>query len=370
MKKGLYFSWFVLSSFITVSCNENKDEDMHLAHRKQGSMDMITLSGWDELYAGIKTDTVRKKEISESSSIVGTAAFDEQKITVVTARFRGRLDKVYVKNPQQYIGKGQPLYAIYSEELLSDEKELIDALEQQGKFNTIKQVIDELINGARKKLLLWGLTPDQITALEKTKKTSPLVDFYSPVSGTVVELSVSEGQYVDAGTLLYRIADLSGLWVETQVYADELKWLKQKPQVQIEFDAYPGELFNAQPVFENPALETDQKISLIRFLIDNRENRIKPGMMGYVHVNRNERETIVIPKSSILVGDMVTVWVKTMDNMYEPRNIMIGIQNKKEVEVLSGLQEGEIVVTNGAYLLNSALILKKGAGGDMGGMKM
>ncbi|MBN8670014.1 MAG: efflux RND transporter periplasmic adaptor subunit [Chitinophagales bacterium] len=370
MKKGVYFSWFLLLSWlIVVSCNENKD--MHQAHRKQVSMDMITFTGREELYAGIKTDTVKRKEISEFSSIVGTAAFDEQKITVVTARFRGRLEKLYVKTPQQYVTKGQPLYAIYSEELLSDEKELVGALEQQEKFSSIKQVIDELIAGARKKLLLWGLSPEQIATIEKTKKIAPLVDFYSPVSGTLVELSVSEGQYVEAGTALYRIADLSELWVEAQVYTNELQWLKEKPRVQIEFDAYPGELLGAKPVFENPALETDQKISLIRFLIDNRKDRIKPGMMGYVHVKRNERQTLVIPKTSILVGEMVTVWVKTMDNMYEPRSVKIGVQNKKEVEILSGLQEGEIVVTNGAFLLNSALILKKGAGmGDMGGMKM
>ena len=118
-------------------------------------------------------------------------------------------------------------------------------------------------------------------------------------------------------------------------------------------------------------MEADQKISLVRFLFANKEFPIKPGMMVYVNIKRNEKRALVIPKSSILIGNMITAWVKSGDGMYENRMIRLGIQNKKEVEVLDGLKEGEIVVTSGAYLLNSALVLKNGAGmAGMDGMKM
>ena len=161
---------------------------------------------------------------------------------------------------------------------------------------------------------------------------------------------------------------MSKLWLEAQLYTDDLRWLYETPVVTAEFDAYPGQSIKLIPVFNNPVVEADQKISVVRFLISNNKFPIKPGMMVYVNIRRNEKRTVVIPKSSILIGNMVTAWVKTGEGTYENRMIQLGMQNKKEVEVLNGLKEGDIIVTNGSYLLNSALVLKKGAG--MPGMKM
>ena len=361
------------------ACSNKKGEKIKLEHSAHIAVsedsashaDMIILTRRDEQYANIDVDTVKVKRMAEYTTLLGNTSFDERKITVVTSRIRGRLEKIYVSNPQQWVGKGQPLYAIYSEELLSYENELLIALQQQSQFNTMKQVIDQLVEGARKKLLLWGLTSEQIAELESKREASPLVTFFSPVAGTVVEIAVSEGQYVETGTQLYRIADLSQLWIETQLYTGELRWLHESPVITAEFDAYPDETVSVVPVFDNPIVEADQKISLVRFLVTNRNLRFKPGMMAYVNIKRNEKRTMVIPKSAILIGNMITAWVKTGDGMYENRMIELGIQNKKEVEVISGLNEGELVVTNGAYLLNSALILKKGAGMQgMEGMKM
>ncbi len=334
------------------------------------SDNMIMISSRDEQYANIKVDTVRFKNMAEYTILSGTTNLDERRVTVITSRVRGRVDKVFVRNPQQSVAVGEPLYAIYSEELLSDENEYVNALEQQAQFNT-QQIAAQMAEGAKKKLLLWGVTVEQIKQLEQTRKPSALLTFYSNVSGTLTDLSVTEGQYVDAGTPLFRFADLSQLWIETQMYTSELQWLYQKPSITAEFDAYPSQIFSITPVFDNPTIEADQKISLVRFLVQNANMKLKPGMMAYVSIKRNEKKTIVIPKSSLLLGNMVTVWIKTGVGMYESRMIQLGIQNKKEVEVLSGLKAGELVVTSGAFLLNSALILKKGAGMQgMGGMKM
>jgi Cu(I)/Ag(I) efflux system membrane fusion protein len=380
MKSKIIITALIFCSTVLgmVACSGKKTETKKQEHgthntasKDSSQMDMITLSKRDEQYANIIVDTVKRKMMAEYTTLLGTSSFDERKVTVVTSRIRGRLDKLFVRNPQQWVAARQPLYAIYSEELLSYENELLNALQQQFQFSNLKQVLDQLVEGARKKLLLSGLTIEQVAALEKSHEASPLVTFYSPVSGTLVELSVSEGQYVEIGTPLFRFADLSQLWIEAQMYTNELRWLNEKPFITVEFDAYPGESFNVTPVFDNPTVEADQKISLVRFLVTNRSLKLKPGMMAYVNIKRNEKKTLVIPKSSILVGNMITAWVKTGDGMYENRVIELGIQNKKEVEVLSGLKEGELIVTNGAYLLNSALILKKGAGmPGMEGMKM
>ena len=359
-----------------VSCSrKNAAKEDHRNHievtQDMPGMDMLTLTKRDEQYANIRTDTVKTKPIAEYTTLLGTTNFDETKITVVTSRVPGRIDKLFTRNPQQVVARGQPLYSIYSEELLSNEHEYLNALQQREQFSSMRFVIDKLIEGSRQKLLLWGLSAQQLAVLEKTGKASPLITFNSTVSGSLVELSVGEGQYVETGTPLFRIADLSQLWIEAQMYTDELRWLYEQPSITAEFEAYPGESFKLKPVFNNPGVEADQKISLVRFLFANKEFPIKPGMMVYVNIKRNEKRALVIPKSSILIGNMITAWVKSGDGMYENRMIRLGIQNKKEVEVLDGLKEGEIVVTSGAYLLNSALVLKNGAGmAGMDGMKM
>ncbi len=378
MKNRIWLIVVMTVLLTTAACTGKKSIDTAQQHSEhnaaqpaKNNMDMITLTTRDEQYVNITIDTVKVKTMAEYTTLLGTTSFDERKVTVVTSRIRGRLDKLFVRNPQEMVSAGQPLYAIYSEELLSYENELLNALQQQAQFTNMKQAMDQLVEGARKKLLLWGLTAEQIAQLEKTGETSPLVTFYSPVSGTLVELAVSEGQYVEIGSPIFRLADLSQLWIEAQMYTTELRWLYEKPVITVEFDAYPNETFSVVPVFDNPSVEADQKISLVRFLISNRSLHLKPGMMAYVSIKRNEKKTMVIPKSSILIGNMITAWIKTGDGMYENRMIELGIQNKKEVEVISGLKEGEIIVTSGAYLLNGALILKKGAGmPGMEGMKM
>ncbi len=379
MKIKIWLIVSITTLLAATACTGKKSSEttpQHTGHKtvepvKNEMDDMITLTSRDEQYANITIDTVRIKKMAEYSTLLGTTSFDERKLTVIASRIRGRLDKLFVRNPQERVSIGQPLYAIYSEELLSYENELLNALQQQAQSGTMKQVMDQVVEAARKNLLLWGLTAAQVARLEKSKEASPLITFYSTVAGTVAELAVSEGQYVETGSPLFRIADLSQLWIEAQMYTSELRWLYEKPVITAEFDAYPNETINAIPVFDNPAVEADQKISLVRFLISNRNMRFKPGMMAYVNIKRNEKMTMVIPKSAILVGNMTTAWVKTADGMYESRMIELGIQNKKEVEVISGLKEGELIVTNGAYLLNSALILKKGTGmPGMEGMKM
>ena len=368
----------VLSGILmmTACTNDKKraDQEQHSgghAETDSAGKEILTLSDQDEKHANIRIDTVRIKSMAEFSTVLGTANFDQRKITVVTSRIRGRLDKLLVRNPQQYVKEGEPIYAIYSEELIAYENELLTAIQMKESPSDLQASFDQLIEAAKRKLFLLGLTNFQIEQIEKSGVASPLITIYSPVSGTLSELSVSEGQYVEEGTAMFRIADMSRLWIEAQMYVNELRWLDGGAAIQAEFDALPGEVFKVVPVFDNPSLEADSKISLVRFQVENPSNKLRPGMMAYINIKRNEKKTLVIPKSSIVVGEMISAWVKTAKGTYENRMIQLGIQNKKEVEVLSGLKEGELIVTNGAYLLNSALILKKGTGmPGMEGMDM
>ncbi len=370
MKRGMTFLYFTLLLLTFSFCSKKKNEpENHAAHSNREES-MVLFTKHDQLVANIKIDTVKAVEIGEQSTMLGISVLNEKNIATISARLKGRLDILGLRNPGQEVRTGQLLYSIYSEELLIDEKSFLLAIDLPADGASAKKIRDNLIKSSRKKLQLWGLTNKQIAELEKDKKVSPVVNFYSPVAGFLSALLVSEGQYVDTGTPLFRVANLNSVWVETQVYSSEVSYFQEHAQVSIDFEAYPNHAFTGTLVFFNPVLEQNQKINLLRFAIDSRENKIKPGMMAYVHVKYNQHKSLVIPKSALLIeGGGTTVWIETAKGMYEKRMIVTGNDDKTNVEVISGLEEGEMVVSSGAYLINSEFILKNGANA-MGGMKM
>ena len=218
--------------------------------------------------------------------------------------------------------------------------------------------------------LLWGLNNNQINEIQKSGQVSPSANFFSIGKGYLQELLVSEGQYVETGTPLFQLADLNAVWVETQVYANEVIFFQQHPNINITFEAYPNTVFTGKLAFANPVIEENRKINLVRFIVENQNKEIRPGMMAYVQLKRNRHKALTIPKTAIILESGVTsVWVETQAGMYEKKMIFTGIDDRTNVEVLSGIDKGEKVVSSGAYLINSEFILKNGANA-MGGMKM
>lgn len=330
---------------------------------------MIMLSKKDQLLANIKTEEAVIKVLAEMTTRVGKAALDERKVELLTSRASGRLDELFVRSPGEYVHKGQAVYAMYSEALLADENDYLLALEQYETAITQKNMAAEMLAAAKKRLSRWTLTENQILELGRTKRTSPLITFYCPYSGYTIELLVREGEYVSIGTPLLKLSELNTLWVETQVYTNEVYDLYQSPSVQIAFEPFPDEMVTGELAFDNPLLEQDEKVNLVRFTVPNEGRRIKPGMMAYVYWRRNGKRTLVVPKSALLVESHLSVWVEVDEGMFEQRMITTGRENKVEVEVLSGLQPGDKVVVSGAFLLKSESLIRQG-GGDMGGMKM
>lgn len=332
--------------------------------------EMLSLDNEKQMLINIMIDTVRFTIINAQTTLTGTVSVDENKQTTITARVKGRIDRLFVRQEGEYIVKGQALYSIYSEELLADQNDYLSTLQQRTKFPGQQSTVEALIQGGRKKLLLWGMKEEQIKNLEMSLKASALLSYYSGHTGFVAKLLVNEGEYTEIGKPLFQIAGLSSVWVETQVYANEINYFNERTEASISIEAFPQEIFKAKVVFENPAMEENSKINLVRFRIDSSDNMIKPGMMARVTINHHPKQTLVIPKSALLIGRMTMVWIEAMPGMFESRTVETGIENKKFVEIISGLKEGERVVTTGAYLLNSAFILKKGANSSMGGMKM
>lgn len=364
-QKSIYIILSVIA--IAASCGRQATQE-HGGHNTSHET-MLTLTPQERNVANIRIDTARTKMLYEETTLIGTAAVDERAINVISARVKGRVDNLFVRNPGTFVKNGEVLYRIYSEELLAYENEYLLAIDQNKTATTQKAITERMVEAARRRLELWTLSEKQINELEHTRKISPLINFYSNRSGYLSELLVREGEYVQVGSPMFRLTDLSSIWIESQLYSNEINYLRQSPDLEVEFEAFPGERIKGEIVYDNPRLEDNSKIDLVRIRINNLNGNYKPGMMAYVFLKRNKKQTLVIPKSALLLENFTTVWVETPDGMFEQRMVKTGISNKREVEIVSGLMEGDRVVASGAYLLNSAWKVKQG-GGAMEGMKM
>jgi Cu(I)/Ag(I) efflux system membrane fusion protein len=334
--------------------------DLVKKQSSQNHANMIYLTDRQQLLINLRTDTASVKNIHENNMLLGTVAQDEKRVEIISARIGGRIEKLYVRNPGEMVKKGQLLYSLYSEELLAAQTDFLQALAQVDSFKNQKEILDQLVAAARNRLRLWGLSEQQMDAIARGGKAAATTHYYSPASGYLADVKITEGAYVEEGMPLYEIADQRSLWVEAQAYPQEFAFLQQNPVVKVEFESLPGEAYEARIVFGTPALEENQKIGLVRFAIQNSDEKIKPGMMAYVRINRGGKQALVIPKSALLLETMKTVWVESEKGMFERRMVKTGVENKREVEILSGIEAGERVVSSGAYLLNSEFVLQQG----------
>lgn len=357
---------FLAASFFSCDKKPKEKVDEIVTHQNNT---IVELSAREQALVNLNIETVRNKTIYETTTLLGKATVDENKISIISSRVKGRFESLFVRNTGEEIKKGEALYSIYSEELLTDENEYLLAIKQRPEFSSEKNMVNKLIEASKKKLLLWGMRENQINKLELTKSASPSITFYSDVSGYLAELNISEGEYVDVGTALFKIAQSNSVWVEAQAFPNEIKYLYKNAEINIEFEALPNEIFKGRIVFNSPAFEQNSKINFVRIEIQNANRTIKPGMMASVVLKTDAKQIVVIPKSSITLDEMPTVWIEKEKGKYEMRRIQTGIQTKNEIEVVHGIAEGEKIVTSGAYLINSAYILKNGAN-SMEGMKM
>jgi Cu(I)/Ag(I) efflux system membrane fusion protein len=322
---------------------------------------MLVLDKEKQALAHIIIDTVKFTSIKAQTTLIGNATSDENRLTTITARVKGRIDRLFIRQEGEHIAKDQALFSIYSEELLADQNDYLSALQQVNNFPDQQAIVNGLISGGRRKLLLWGMTESQIKTLETNKQASALLTYYSLYEGFVDKLLINEGEYTEIGKPLFQIANYKTIWIETQVYANEIQYLNDRTEALIRIEGFPLKTFKGKVVFENPVLKENSKINLVRFKIDNPNNMIRPGMMARVTIDHQQKQALVIPKAALLIGRMTMVWIEVEPGMFEGRTVETGIENKKYVEILSGVKEGELVVTNGGYLLNSESILKKGA---------
>ncbi len=330
----------------------------------------IELSGQQVQLGNILVDTLGKSTIGNQVILNATLNFDQQKTSVLSARVAGRIEKLYYKNIGDYVPRGSKVFEIYSEELNNAKQEYLLMLEKQKTLGNTIINFDQLVEGAKNKLLLWGMTESQIAELAINNRATRLTAFYSNGAGFITSLEISEGDNITEGGSIFRLADLSTLWAETQIYSSQLSTIDRDGQAIVQFPDMPGKEVKGKIEFLNPEINPDTRINLIRVSISNPNHQLKPGMFAYVTLKNGQYSTLSLPVDAVIRENQgASVWIQTGKNKFKYKMVVLGFESNDRIEIKSGLNAGDVVVISGAYLLNSEYIFKTG-GNPMEGMKM
>jgi len=334
---------------------------------RKATDDKITLTDQQIMLSNISVDTIHNGMLGNQLILTATINFDQTKITTVSSRVMGRVEKLYFKDEGAYVKKGDKIYDLYSEDLNNAKKEYQLLIERKTSIDNSVIDFEQLLRSAKNKLLLWGLSESQIQHLASSKEKERTTSIYSNADGYITSLDIKEGDYVMEGMAVLHLAELSSLWVEAQVYNSEFSKIEKDAiaEVRIEQRTFRGKI-----EFINSEVNTDSRVTLIRVTVVNNDNKLKPGMPAYVVLENPKHDMLSLPIDAVLRdGKGATVWLMTSKNTFENRMVEVGMETGDRIEIKSGLMDGDVVVLTGAYLINSEYIFKKGAN-PMSGMKM
>lgn len=379
-----------LISSIPAASTRNDESDV-------GSL--LELSDHARMMASVETILVERRKMSREIRVVGKVQFNETTLANITTRVEGYVERLFVDYTGIEVKKNDHLVEIYSPDLLVAQQELLVAL--SGPHNP------SLVESAKRKLLLWGLTPNQVDDLVREKKISDRITLYSPIQGTVTERGVVEQAMVKPGDMLYRLANLESVWVYLDVYEYELPWVQYGQMVEIQSEALPGESFSGRVWFISPVLDEETRTVKVLININNTARKLKPGMyvsaviraglladgksaptgvegqwtcpmhplvaqphggecpvckMELVQIPgtparpqpESEQLLLAVPVTAVLdSGVRKLVYVEKSPGRFSPIEIVTGPRTDDSYPVLSGLSEGDKVVTRGSFLLDS-----------------
>ena len=344
--------------------------DLIVVKRTNTAADEISLNDEQIRLGNILSDTIRNGMIGDKTVLTATLNADETNVNSVSARIMGRIDRLYFKALGDYVSKGAHLYDLYSEELNTAKQEYLAVLEKQQTLDNSIIDFKRLVQSAKTKLLLWGMSEGQISELAKTKVANPRTAFFSSASGFITELQVMEGQFVSEGSTIVRLTGLGSLWAEAQVYASELSGIDMTGLAVVQIPDLPGKEWTGKVEFANPEIAADSRLNLIRVTVPNENGQLKPGMPAYVTIKNKNVKALTLPADAVLRnGKMNVIWLHSGKNIFKMKMVETGLESGDRIEIKSGIQNGDVVVMRGAYLLQSEYVFKKG-GNAMGGMDM
>ena len=308
---------------------------------------------------GVRTEVVKRAPFVRTINAAGRVAVDETRLHHVHTKIEGWIEHLHVSSTGEKVRKGQPLLSLYSPELLATQEELLLALRVReslgaGASPDAVRRADDLVESSRRRLLLYDLTPAQIDRIEKSHQPSREVTLFSPASGYVLRRNVTSGEKIDAGTLLLDIGDLSRVWVIASVYEYELPFVRQGQAATMTLASSPGKTFAGTVTLIYPRVEESTRTAQVRLEFTNPAMELLPDMFARVELRGSLGERLAIPASAVLSsGTRDIVFVEKETGYFEPREVTIGLRLSESMEIVSGVREGERVVTSGNFFIDS-----------------
>jgi membrane fusion protein, copper/silver efflux system len=317
---------------------------------------------------GVRFGVVERKAVSGEFRVTGNVAVDETRLAYVQTRFSGWIQKVFANATYQYVRKGQPLFTIYSPDLVTTEREYLLAKGNQGTLGRssvpgVSSGAASLVDAATERLRQWNVPAQEIERLSSTGEVRRELEVDSPVAGYILERNALPNLYVQPETRLYTVADLSTIWVFAQVFQNDLRRVKPGDPATLTVDSYPLRAFRGRVDFIYPDVDMATRSARVRLIFANEGLRLKPGMFVNVTLHEPMGRQLVIPAGGVLQSGMRSiVFVDHGEGQLEPRAVELGPQVGDEYVVQKGLQAGERVVTSANFLIDSESQLRAALG--------
>jgi Cu(I)/Ag(I) efflux system membrane fusion protein/cobalt-zinc-cadmium efflux system membrane fusion protein len=309
---------------------------------------------------GVTTAPVIVKDLKKELRVSGTIVNDETEVYVVTTKIMGYVEKLHVGFTGQYVKKGEPLMSIYSPELVSTQEEYLQAQRYAKSLSGGSQVArdgaQELVESAKRRLQNWDISDAQIKDLEERGTPQKSMTIFSPANGVVLEKMVIAGQNIEAGMPLYRIADLSTVWAMANVYQEDLAYVKKGMNAQVTVPSIPDTTFCGNVQFVSPVLDMNSRTAQVRIAIKNTSDyQLKPQMFANVELlSPIAVNGLAIPQQAVIHSGKRDVVIIALGNGYfKPREVQLGAAADDYVQIISGLKEGETIVTSSQFLIDS-----------------
>ena len=307
---------------------------------------------------GVRTVAVRRASLDSTIRLAGTVAVDETRQSEISTRVDGWIRDLRADFTGRVIRRGEPLFTLYSPDLVATQQEFLLALRGRANSNpndTLgREYAERLVTAARERLLRLDMSAEDVDQLERTGRVLEAITFRSPSAGTIVEKTAVRGMRVMAGQTLYRVADLSTVWVEAEAYEKDLAAMRPGIRATVTFAAYPQRSFPGRVSFVSPTVTPETRTARIRVSLGNPGGLLKPNMLAEVVVNQPASPSLIVPADSVVnTGTEIVAFVAEGEGRFAPRRIRTGRTTADGVEVLSGLKEGELVATSATFFLDS-----------------
>lgn len=343
-----------------------------------GGATPVRLSPRDERRIGVTYATAQLGPLSKEVRTVGQVAIDETRMRTIAPKVDGWVERLYVDATGQSVAVGQPLLAIYSPMLVSAQEELLLAKRLDADVTAAggdaRQNASSLLASARRRLAYLDIPQSEIDEIERTGEVHKTLTLRAPAGGFVLEKNVLAGQKIMAGDALYKVADLGTVWIEGEVFEQDIADVRLGQLVHADFAALPGEHRTGRISYVYPTLDAETRTARVRIAMPNGDGRLKPGMYATIRIAGTERTNVLtVPRSAVLAtGERSIVFVRDSTGLLDPREVAVGASNDERIEILQGLSPGETVVSSATFLVDAESNLGTALGGmgNMPGMDM